>query len=169
MLSRTKLKKKGCHQVYQKYKDDANKQLTKTLTVFFLMCVTCAMISLMRPPTLRGPPPPGPLPPWPCPPTAVTAVGIPPGPMALSEGMLEKTSRSRIEFSTPSSWLYVSGACRVTKRFQTLKSTTNIPGLVTNSILFCWLFSIKDRWKKCVFNKRTIKVCVSCCWRDLCA
>ena len=35
--------------------------------------------------------------------------------------------------------------------------------LVTNSILFCWLFTIKDRCKKeCVFNKRKIKVCVSC-------
>ena len=38
------------------------------------------------------------------------------------------------------------------------------PGLVTNSILFCWLGKIKDRCKKCVFNKGTIKVCVSCCW-----
>ena len=33
----------------------------------------------------------------------------------------------------------------------------------TNSILLCWLFTIKDRCKKCVFYKRTIKVCVSCC------
>ena len=39
------------------------------------------------------------------------------------------------------------------------------PGLVTNSILFCWLFKIKDRCKKCVFYKRTTKVCISCCWR----
>ena len=39
------------------------------------------------------------------------------------------------------------------------------PGLVTNSILFCWLFTTKDRCKKCVFNKRTIKVCDNCCWR----
>ena len=39
-------------------------------------------------------------------------------------------------------------------------------GLDTNSILFCWLFIIKDRCvQKCVFNKRTIKVCVSCGWR----
>ena len=37
-------------------------------------------------------------------------------------------------------------------------------GLVTNSILFCRLFTIKDRSVKSVFfNKRTIKVCVSCC------
>ena len=36
------------------------------------------------------------------------------------------------------------------------------PGLVTNSILFCGLFKIKDVLEKCVFNKRTIKVCVSC-------
>ena len=36
-------------------------------------------------------------------------------------------------------------------------------GLVTNSILFCCLFTIKDRCKKCIFNKRTIKVCASCC------
>ena len=38
------------------------------------------------------------------------------------------------------------------------------PGLVTNSILFCWLFKVKG---KCVFNKCTIKVCISCCWRCL--
>ena len=41
-----------------------------------------------------------------------------------------------------------------------------IAGLVTNPMVFCWLFVIKD-WcvKKCVFNKRKIKVCASCCWR----
>ena len=41
------------------------------------------------------------------------------------------------------------------------------PGLATSTIQFiiCWLFTIKDRCKKCVFNKRIIKVCVSCCWR----
>ena len=37
-----------------------------------------------------------------------------------------------------------------------------VSGLVTNSITFCCLFTIKDWCKKCVFNKRTIKVCVSC-------
>ena len=37
-------------------------------------------------------------------------------------------------------------------------------GLVTNSIIFCWLLTIKDRCKKCDFNKRTIEVCVSCSW-----
>ena len=36
------------------------------------------------------------------------------------------------------------------------------PGLVTNSILFCWLFTIKDQCKKC--SKHTIKVCVICLW-----
>ena len=44
-----------------------------------------------------------------------------------------------------------------------------LPGLTTNSILFCWL-SQKSRivGKKCVFNKRiTIKVCVRCCWQCL--
>ena len=35
-------------------------------------------------------------------------------------------------------------------------------GLVTNTIIFCWLFTIKDQYKKCVFNQRRIKVCVSC-------
>ena len=36
-----------------------------------------------------------------------------------------------------------------------------IPGLVTNSILFCCLFKSRITVKKCVFHKRTIKVCVS--------
>ena len=31
--------------------------------------------------------------------------------------------------------------------------------------VFCWLFKIKDRWNKCVLNKRTIKVCISCIWQ----
>ena len=35
-------------------------------------------------------------------------------------------------------------------------------GLVTNSILFYWLFTITVQWKKCAFYKHTIKVCVSC-------
>ena len=34
--------------------------------------------------------------------------------------------------------------------------TWSAAGLVTNSILFCSLFTIKDRFKKCVFNKRII-------------
>ena len=38
------------------------------------------------------------------------------------------------------------------------------PGLVTNSILFCWLFTINDRCKKYVVNKRTMKVNVSWFW-----
>ena len=33
-----------------------------------------------------------------------------------------------------------------------------IPGLLSNSILFCRLFTITDRCKKRVFKKRTIKV-----------
>ena len=35
------------------------------------------------------------------------------------------------------------------------------PGLITNSFLFCGLFYSQN----CVFNKRTSKVCVSCCRR----
>ena len=35
-------------------------------------------------------------------------------------------------------------------------------GLVTNSIIFCWIFTIKDWCKKCIFDKHTIKVCVRC-------
>ena len=35
-------------------------------------------------------------------------------------------------------------------------------GLVTESLRFYWLFTIKDRCKKCLFNKRTIKVGISC-------
>ena len=44
-----------------------------------------------------------------------------------------------------------------------------VTGLVTNSILilFCWLFTITDCVEKCIFNKRTIKVCVSC-WCPWC-
>ena len=38
-------------------------------------------------------------------------------------------------------------------------------GQVTNSILCCWLFTIKDQCKKVVFNKHTIKVYVSGFWR----
>ena len=37
-------------------------------------------------------------------------------------------------------------------------------GLVNNSILFSWLFTFlqsRIRVKKCVFNKRTIKVCIT--------
>ena len=36
-------------------------------------------------------------------------------------------------------------------------------GLVTNSILFCYLITIKDRCKKCISKKSTVKVCDSCC------
>ena len=36
-----------------------------------------------------------------------------------------------------------------------------LPSLSTNSILFCWLFTIKDWCKKVCFCKHTIKVCVS--------
>ena len=38
-------------------------------------------------------------------------------------------------------------------------------GLVTYSIFFCPLSQSRICVKKCVFNNRTIKVCVSCCWR----
>ena len=41
-------------------------------------------------------------------------------------------------------------------------------GLVANSILFCWLFAIKDQCKKVRFrNRPTIKVCVGCFWSSL--
>ena len=36
------------------------------------------------------------------------------------------------------------------------------PGLVTNSILFCRLFTIKDRCKTVFFYECTIKFCVRC-------
>ena len=42
------------------------------------------------------------------------------------------------------------------------KSIYTRPGLVTNPILFCWIFTIKDLSKRCAFSKRTIKVCVNC-------
>ena len=41
----------------------------------------------------------------------------------------------------------------------------SLPCLVTNSILFCWLSKSSIDVIKCIFNKCTIKVCVSCCWR----
>ena len=34
-------------------------------------------------------------------------------------------------------------------------------GLATCSIILCWLFTIKDLYQKCVFNKCSFKVCVS--------
>ena len=38
-------------------------------------------------------------------------------------------------------------------------------GRVTNSILYCWHFTIKDQWKKCIFIQQIlIKVCVCCFW-----
>ena len=47
----------------------------------------------------------------------------------------------------------------------TLQKTLNIglkPGLATNSIIFCWLFTTTDHLKKCFMYKHTIKVCVNC-------
>ena len=47
-------------------------------------------------------------------------------------------------------------------------STTQLslrkPGLVTYSIIFCLIFTIKDQGKKVCFYKHTIKVSVSCSW-----
>ena len=45
----------------------------------------------------------------------------------------------------------------------TINKQNFFSGLVTNSILFCWLFPIG--LKKRVFNKRAIKICISCFWR----
>ena len=39
------------------------------------------------------------------------------------------------------------------------QSQGQIPGLVTNSILFCWLFTIKDRCKKVRFQQTHNEVC----------
>ena len=57
--------------------------------------------------------------------------------------------------------------CRRTASRNQLKTSHTTTGLVTKSILLCWLFKTKSRIdvKKCVFDKRTINVCVSCCWR----